>query len=349
MNLNDVKMLSLSRKITNGTYGTHKAFPFFGKLSNGRLLIVFRDGADHFITGGSIKSIHSDDDGLSWSNPVDVVPFENDKDFRPDAGGVDSNGVFWLAYEELNVSTSLGCKTHIISTTDGDQWSEPFTVFDNAGGARLCPYGNPVDVGDRVLFPCRNTVNSEIRLIETTDRVNWSQRTILTPASSDFFTEISMVTDGQNVVGVGRKNYVSEQPWIISSKDKGLTWSEKRTVDNVILGRNPPTLYLDGDDLYLFHCSRGDDSMPDGGAGKLRPYYFTMTSFLDAVDGNDVWRVQEALPITGGNSADNGDHGYLRLEKNQLGMPLGVRYSGNRTNGGGCDLYLSNFTLILGL
>ena len=97
------------------------------ELGDKRLLCVMRP---------SMAQSISEDNGRTWSEPVDLVPFT--RGHAPYLLKI-RNGAILCGYRELPIAkTSV-----IISTDDGETWSRPLLI-DYAGGA----YPNFVELDD---------------------------------------------------------------------------------------------------------------------------------------------------------------------------------------------------------
>lgn len=117
--------------------GGHNAFPGLARLVSGRLVLVWRYGATHTSLDGVIKMIRSDDDGVTWTEPVTVLSAPG-LDYRDPALMPLSDGRLSMVMFPSNTGGTMG--VHVTySDDDGATWTPleklPFGWVYNGGGS----------------------------------------------------------------------------------------------------------------------------------------------------------------------------------------------------------------------
>ena len=151
-------------------------FPVLAKTGPNSLSVIFRVGAPHIGPHGTLAVSNSYDGGISWSDPVEIVP--RGEDSRNPAFGINRNGEMFAAfispadifYEELedgkgfvwapksskmdenwetlkNASITFFCK----SPDQGETWSKPIPIKSEFL-ITPCPYGRIVTGQDNTLY-----------------------------------------------------------------------------------------------------------------------------------------------------------------------------------------------------
>lgn len=210
-------------------------FPDVVRLTDGRLLVVYREGAGHVRSDGRIRVVESVDDGATWSEPRTVADGEYD-DRDPKivelADGTVLVGFFVLKWGAGGRHTSLG--TYVSRSEDGGRtWSEPRTVWlawavshgaavQLDGGDVLLPlYGRPSPGGREQALVVRSTDGG--RTWQAGDAV-------VTAAADDIdFQEPTLTVIGAEVVALIRTT--AGYAYLSRSHDGGHTWSRPERTD----------------------------------------------------------------------------------------------------------------------
>ena len=122
----------------------HTAFGFLKKLSNGRLLHIFRSDSgitgNHVGVNGTIVKRFSDDDGVTWTTPE--VIYKDEYDDRNFTGGILDDGeivLFFGRYKMSGTWTGEFIDVNYLSSTDnGITWSDRKELF--SGNKFVCLY-----------------------------------------------------------------------------------------------------------------------------------------------------------------------------------------------------------------
>lgn len=104
----------------------HDGFPGIAKLTDGRLMAVWRRGVSHVGTNGSILAAYSSDNGVTWTEGT-AVYVDLTVDQRDPSLAVLSNGNVVLSWFESG--GSVGSRSYImVSTDNGATWSNRFRL-----------------------------------------------------------------------------------------------------------------------------------------------------------------------------------------------------------------------------
>jgi hypothetical protein len=105
----------------------HRAFPSLERLQNGDLLLVYREGSDHFKTlTGVARQVRSTDDGKTWSSPTTIWS-KPGLDVSPDVGlcRLDGGSLLLplLEVRDLHRNPRWITCTLLRSTDNANSWS----------------------------------------------------------------------------------------------------------------------------------------------------------------------------------------------------------------------------------
>ena len=122
----------LKKEITIVTVdSSHIAFPDVARLKNGNLMVVYREGGDHYETGRLMKTF-SADNGESWSMPEILYddPVFDDRD--PSITVLRSGDVLLTFYKYIRGKKDVTPGNHqvytAVSKDDGKTFSEPVPI-----------------------------------------------------------------------------------------------------------------------------------------------------------------------------------------------------------------------------
>jgi hypothetical protein len=110
-------------------YG-HSAFPSVAHLANGSLLLVYRQGHNHYTArDGFIRSTRSSDLGKTWSAPATVIPPAPGIDYRDPSISTSNDGsTLYLTYFKGTASKGAAGSFFRSSTNGGATWSRPVRI-----------------------------------------------------------------------------------------------------------------------------------------------------------------------------------------------------------------------------
>lgn len=108
----------------------HSAFPSGAHLSNGSLLVVYRQGRSHYARrDGFIRSTTSTDLGRTWSAPAIVIPPAPGIDYRDPSIATSIDGsTLYLTYFEATTSSSAAGSFFRSSTNGGATWTREVRI-----------------------------------------------------------------------------------------------------------------------------------------------------------------------------------------------------------------------------
>ncbi|WP_252365300.1 exo-alpha-sialidase [Saccharomonospora piscinae] len=228
----------------------HLAFPSVAQLDDGRLLLVWRRGSDHYLArDGVIEAATSADLGVTWSPPCTVLT--DTADLR-DPCVANLDGVLYLTYFK-GTSSSRADGAYVRRSDDqGATWGPEYRI-DPGGYAAIC--APLVALPDGRLL----AVYYGRQAGETFDSV-WAA------TSSD-----GQTWDSTRLVGGDARSY--QEPWAVRSGDEitvtyrwggsdgiggiqgdGDTWD---TPERLFTGTGRPSACWDGDRLVIVYRGPG--------------------------------------------------------------------------------------------
>lgn len=227
----------------------HNGFPVLIKVSDSKLLVVFRRGTTHDQAGvGKISYCRSLWGGASgtWENPVDILTPAGGKNWQEVTGLRLASGRILLAVTrtpDVSATNSLEDDWTLYSDDEGTTWSTPVqitastftgdftrigTLFQSFNGDVFLPiYG--MDTGD---------TNWSVRLLKSTDQGGtWTQIGEIADGQTDgrSYSETSLAYYGATLVAIVRLSTTGW--WRFTSSDNGATWSSATSVATWIGGR----------------------------------------------------------------------------------------------------------------
>ena len=215
---------------------TYDGFGFISQFPDGKLVIIYRQGASHVGVGdyGIGRMITSTDGGADWSAAT-TIKSEAGVDIRNLGGGVTPNGRLVVFYVRYNPDTSTTLSEgYIYSDDEGVTWSTYQTISVGSDTA-FSPYGGIIPIGNgklmQPLYGDDGGVNYSSYVIFSSDNgKTWGTKTTVL-ASTTIFTEGSYAyLGGGAIVGLIRKHDVPVGFTQVKSVDNGLTWTNQGDV-----------------------------------------------------------------------------------------------------------------------
>jgi len=149
--------------------------PVIERLSDGRLLIVFRAGSSHVGNNGKLVATWSDDNGSTWSTPVTVVDSSNDDRNHTIAykrSNAETLAVFYREYDDS--SGSYVSTNRVVSDDGGESWGSSTSV-DGQFSTDPTPFGPVVKTSNGLALSTYNGGQHEIAFLAddyTIDSIN---------------------------------------------------------------------------------------------------------------------------------------------------------------------------------
>jgi hypothetical protein len=103
----------------------YSAFPSVARLANGSLMVVYRQGSNHYVArDGFIRSTISTDLGKTWSAPVTVIPALSGTDYRdPSISASNDGSTLYLTFFKATTAVGAAGSFFRASTDGGATWS----------------------------------------------------------------------------------------------------------------------------------------------------------------------------------------------------------------------------------
>jgi hypothetical protein len=314
------------------------------KLKNGDLLIMAREGTEHFANDGDVIMLRSKDGGATWGDKQ-VIAGIKDLDEREGCGvqlkdGTIVVGVFYNAlyaadgsYKVLPATRPVEWGEHdhpalgsyiITSRDDGKTWSEPAYInpegmpFRNIEG----PTDAPIELPDGSIIMGvigygidKDEKNVGSVLLRSTDQgKTWKYvSTIAGDPGGKLgkFVEPGIVRTKTGRIIAALRNHGPEQAiWLAWSDDDGKTWSPvKKTT---MVGHPTDLIQLSDGRILATYGIRTPHGKPQG----IRACFST--------DNGETWDVQHEVRIR--NDLMNWDIGYPESVELPDGRVLSVYY-----------------------
>ena len=237
---------STAAPIPFGLESNYTAFPGACKLSDGRLLLVWRHGTDHATSrDGSIRASWSSDEGRTWTTPTTIVPYPGGGvDLRDPSVTQSADGSkVWLTYFKGTSSlAAAGCFLRT-STNGGATWSSESRIDPSHPYAAIC--APLVEVGSTLFATWYGRTGSETRdsvwvARSTNGGSSWQTptRVMNGPSAGRDYQEPFMVSDGSALVLAFRWG-TADSIGISRSTNAGSSWS---TGASAFTGTGRPSL-----------------------------------------------------------------------------------------------------------
>ena len=256
-------------------YNGFVAWPGITRLKSGRLLLTFSSGYWHaspplnrdilkdpecsekfyewekigmpYINaprGGRAHMMHSDDQGLTWTDPVTLVDTELD-DRHPTILELDDGTLLctFFAYRFPGVAQAK----YILSHDHGQTWSDPMEL---PGDAAAFGNGSAIQLmdGSIVIAADQDSPKEGIAILRSTDRSEtFDLASVVEKDYPQFEPTIAQLKDGQLVLITRPKGDIS---W---SKDNGETWTPPVSTGVPLF--DPHLVVMPNGVLACFHAS----------------------------------------------------------------------------------------------
>ena len=226
-----VKTLAATRPSAAHVLYSHSAFPSAARLANGSLLVVYREGPNHYTArDGFILSRTSADLGKTWSAQATVIPAALGIDYRDPSISTSTDGsTLYLTYFKGTASLSAAGSFFRSSTDGGATWTREVRIDPHlASSAITAP---AVQLADGSLV----TVHYSKRAGESRDSVwmsrsrdhgaTWTTTLLINGESAGRdYQEPYLVRQGADLFLTFRWGH-NDSIGSVFSSDSGATWS----------------------------------------------------------------------------------------------------------------------------
>ena len=223
---------------TSITGTTYQSFPLMLRSNYGKVLLFYRDGADHAASKGVVKMRISDDGGGNFGSETTIAT-DAIYDCRNISGGMTSTGRIVLFYMRYNFTASTSFdQGFIYSDDDGSTWSD-YQTIPSGTHTFFSPYGEMIPIGNGKLMVCwygetPATPTYSTYIITSSDNgLTWSSAVAVATSTTLRYGESSYAyLDGGVIVGHVRNSTGSPLYQVISTNN-GTTWTNQgvTTVD----------------------------------------------------------------------------------------------------------------------
>uniref|UniRef100_UPI002409C3A5 sialidase family protein n=1 Tax=Saccharomonospora viridis TaxID=1852 RepID=UPI002409C3A5 len=231
----------------------HLAFPSVAQLDDGRLLLMWRRGIDHYLArDGVIEAATSPDLGVSWSTPTTVLA--DAEDLR-DPCVANLGGALWLTYFK-GTDDSRAAGAYVRRSEDqGATWGPEFRIDPDMHQAAIC--APLVELpGGRLLavYYGRNSGETfdSVWAATSTDGQEWTTARLV-GGDARAYQEPWAVRRGDEITVTYRWGN-NDSIGGIHSADGGSTWD---TPTRLFTGSGRPSACWDADQLIIVYRGEG--------------------------------------------------------------------------------------------
>lgn len=222
-------------KLLTSTSDTkYNAFPWVCVTKFGKLILVYREGADHVASLlGKVTIQTSSDGGATWSSKTYIASAAAGHDYRDPSIVSTRTGRLIVNFFDYNGTSILGIyTTH--SDDGGATWSTPAVVTTSFSSYTATSGAILQHSSGRLIFPIygQNSGDTADRFSVMTsddDGATWSNKIDVTAANSAM-NEASLVEFADNSIHAFIRNDSDGKVYTSSSTDKGATWSATSVV-----------------------------------------------------------------------------------------------------------------------
>lgn len=113
---------------------SYNSFPGAARMSNGRIIVAWRRGTNHN-DGGTIRTIYSDDNGVTWSSPTTVYQAAGADARDCGVSVIQDAGVEKVAliFSVENPNGSGSYRNYLYKSDDGATWGAGVELVDSVG------------------------------------------------------------------------------------------------------------------------------------------------------------------------------------------------------------------------
>lgn len=303
--------------LTDWTSTRHYGFPDAEKLSNGDILVVFRNASVHG-NGGDIETVTSSDDGVTW---VHTVVATGASALDPHLC-VSSNDTVILAYANTSEGSYHSDAEWYVSYDNASTWKYKGKISnDNIYAVTdmklvgttvyLCGWANP------------SSGNYNCSFWKSTDNgTSWQVIAWLEHASADTEWEI-IPLNLTHFVGIIRSSDASST-WRAETNDAGVTWSFNDVTAELDLLQDPGLNWLNEEEGVIILHGRNRSGNTE-----------CITTFWLSVDNGTTWQNETVIQDCGTMPPNDGGYtGFATYPGEHKGFL--VWYDGSFT--GECDI-----------
>lgn len=291
---------------------TYQSFPLILRSNYGKVLLFYRDGADHATSKGIVKMRISEDGGGNFGGETTIAT-DAVYDCRNVSGGITPTGRIVLFYMRYNFTSSTSFdQGFIYSDDDGSTWSN-YQTIPSGTHSFFSPYGEMISIGNNKLMACwygetPATPTYSTYVITSSDNgLTWSSAVAVATSTTLRYGESSYAyLDGGVIVGHVRNSTGSPLYQVIST-DNGATWTNQgvTTVDTSSQVSPMLATFIDPNNqkyIVSFYANRGDN--------KLK---VAIAEYATAVAGVNGWTRTD---IDSHTSTDFGYPSFIKSKEN---------------------------------
>lgn len=209
----------------------HSAFPSVTHLANGSLLLVYRQGSNHYVArDGYVRAKRSTDLGTTWSAPVTVLPPTAGIDYRDPSISTSTDGSkLYLTYFKATTSISAAGSFFRSSANGGATWSREIRIDPTFPSSAIT--APAVELADGSLVTVHYSKSAgesrdSVWLSRSRDNgLTWTTTRLINGQSADRdYQEPYLVRQGTGLFLTFRWGHNDSIGSMVSS-DSGATWS----------------------------------------------------------------------------------------------------------------------------
>ena len=315
---------------------TYQSFPLMLRSNYGKVLLFYRDGANHAASKGVVKMRISEDGGGDFGGETTIAT-DAIYDCRNVSGGVTPTGRIVLFYMRYNFTASTSVDQGLIySDDDGNTWSS-YQTIPSGTHTFFSPYGNMISIGNGKLManwygetPATPTYSTYI-VTSSDNGLTWSSAVAVATSTTLRYGESSYAyLDGGVIVGHVR-NSIGSPLYQVISTNNGATWTNQgvTTVDTAAQVSPMLATFIDPNNqkyIASFYANRGDNKLN-----------VAMAEYATAIAGVSGWTRTDI------DSHTSTDFGYPTFIKSRENNKFLIAYY-KATSTTLASIYFKNYT-----